>query len=309
MDLFDLHCDTPFEMYKKKTGLLDGPLHISLKKTARYPRYAQVMAIWTQHSLESEAAWEQFHAIYRDFISKIPPEKAALCRSAADYRQAAALGKRPLFLAVEGASLLCGKLERLSVLYELGVRFLTLVWRETDIIGGAFDTSEPLTPFGREVVKACFALGIVVDLSHASDAVTEECLDLAAAAGRAVAATHSNSRSVYPHPRNLTDEAAKKIAACGGLVGISMAPQHLDEPGEANIQSVCRHIQHDLSLGIGGHLAFGCDFDGIDKTPAGIRDVSDLFKVAGALKKEGIPDETLQALCYGNAERFILANL
>ena len=56
-------------------------------------------------------------------------------------------------------------------------------------------------------------------------------------------------------------------------------------------------------------MAFGCDFDGIDKTPAGIRDVSDLFKVAGALKKEGIPDETLQALCYGNAERFILANL
>lgn len=309
MNLFDLHCDTPFELYKKQAELADNSLHISLKKTEDYPRYAQVMAIWTQHSLENEAAWEQFHAVYRDFLSKLPPDKTVLCRSKEEFRQAVALGKRPFFLAVEGASLLSGRLDRLSVLYEMGVRFLTLVWRDADIIGGAFNTSEPLTPFGREVVEACFALGMTVDLSHASDAVAEECLALAAKAGRPVIATHSNSRAVYPHPRNLTDETTKKIAACGGLVGISMAPQHLDEPGEANIRSVCRHILHYLSLGIGGHLAFGCDFDGIDKTPAGIRDVSDLCKVAGALKKEGIPDETIQAICYDNAERFVLAHL
>lgn len=309
MKLFDLHCDTPFELYKKQTELEDNQLHISLKKAEIYTKYAQIMAIWTQHSLENEQAWAQFHAIYKDFLSKIPFEKAALCLSAEDFRNAEKAGKRQFFLAVEGASLLSGKAERLRELYALGVRFLTLVWRDADLIGGAFNTDMPLTPFGREVVEICFSLGITVDLSHASDAVTEECLALSEKAGRPVIATHSNSRAVCAHPRNLSDDAAKKIAACGGLIGVSMAPQHLDAPGEANVQSVCRHILHYLELGIGEHLALGCDFDGIDKTPAGVRNLSQLPRIAEALLKIGIPPTTVQAIFYENAAKFISNNL
>ena len=288
MKLFDLHCDTPFELYKKQTELEDNQLHISLKKAEIYTKYAQIMAIWTQHSLENEQAWAQFHAIYKDFLSKIPSEKAALCLSAEDFRNAEKAGKRQFLL---------------------GVRFLTLVWRDADLIGGAFNTDMSLTPFGREVVEMCFSLGITVDLSHASDAVTEECLALSEKAGRPVIATHSNSRAVCAHPRNLSDDAAKKIAACGGLIGVSMAPQHLDAPGEANVQSVCRHILHYLELGIGEHLALGCDFDGIDKTPAGVRNLSQLPRIAEALLKIGIPPTTVQAIFYENAAKFISANL
>ena len=309
MNLFDLHCDTPFELYKKQTALSENGLHISLKKAECYRRYAQVMAIWTQHSLDGEAAWEQFLAIRGDFLSKIPSEQAALCTSSSDYRRALSENKRPLFLAVEGASLLCGKPERLSELYRLRVRFLTLVWRDADIIGGAFDTDLPLTPFGREVVKDCFSLGMIVDVSHASDAVTQECLVLAREAGVPVIATHSNSRAVFEHPRNLTDEAAKEIAACGGIIGVSMAPQHLDAPGEAGIMSVCRHILHYLELGVGDHLCFGCDFDGIDKTPAGLRDVASLYKIAEMLALSGVPEHTAASIFYDNAERFVCANL
>lgn len=309
MNLFDLHCDTPFELYKRQAALSENGLHISLKKTEGYPLYAQVMAIWTQHSLDDEAAWRQFLAIREDFLSKIPSDKAALCLSSADYRRAVSEEKRPFFLAVEGASLLCGKPERLSELYRLGVRFLTLVWRDSDIVGGAFNTELPLTPFGREVVRTCFSLGITVDVSHASDAVTQECLLLAEEAGRPVVATHSNSRVVYDHPRNLTDPEAKRIAAGNGIVGVSMAPQHLDAPGEAGIQSVCRHILHYLEIGIGEHLCFGCDFDGIDKTPSGIGDVSHLYKVAEALSRAGVSEETAASIFYDNAERFVLSNL
>lgn len=309
MNLFDLHCDTPFELYKKQTALSENELHISLKKAECYRNYAQVMAIWTQHSLDGEAAWEQFLAIRRDFLSKIPSEMATLCLSSADYRKALAEDKRPLFLAVEGASLLCGKPERLPELYRLGVRFLTLVWRESDIIGGAFDTDLPLTPFGREVVRTCFALGMTVDVSHASDAVTEECLVMAEEAEMPVIATHSNSRAVFNHPRNLTDEAAKKIAGCGGIIGVSMAPQHLDAPGEAGIESVCRHIFHYLEIGIGDSVCFGCDFDGIDKTPAGIRDVTHLYKIAQKLALWGVPETTIAAIFYDNAERFVCTHL
>lgn len=309
MKYFDLHCDTPFECYKRQTALDNNEHHISLHKAKLFESYAQIMAIWTQHSLENEETWEQFFSIQTDFLSKLPPERVALCLSRADYQRALSEGKRAFFLAVEGASLLNDKLGRVDELYRAGVRFLTLVWQDEDCIGGAFNTDKPLTDFGREVVKRCFFLGITVDVSHASDAVIDECLALAKEYQKPIIATHSDSRTVFDHPRNLTDEHAKQIAACGGLVGISMAPQHLDAPGKANVESICRHIRHYLSLGLENTLAFGCDFDGIDQTPAGICNISDMTKIGETLFAEGISEKTIQAIFWDNAERFVRLNL
>ena len=305
MNLFDFHCDTPFELYKKGIQLTENDLHISLDKARCFSHYGQVMAIWTEHSLDAEAAWCQFHAIREDFLAKIPPEQATLCLDRADYQKAKEAGRSPLFLAVEGAFLLNGDLARLDELYRCGVRFLTLVWRGSDIIGGAFDTEDPLTPFGREVVARCFELGITVDVSHASDAVVGECLAMARAAGKSVIATHSNSRAVFSHPRNLSDAHAVAIAESGGVVGISMAPQHLDSGGEASVESVCRHIRHYCDIGIGDALVFGCDFDGIAGTPRGIENITHLYKIAETLSEKGFSDAEIEGLFWRNAEKYL----
>ena len=277
MNLFDLHCDTPFELYKKQMRMEDSLLHISLKKAEVYSKYAQVMAIWTQHSLDNEEAWKQFHAIYRDFI---------------------------FFLAVEGASLLDGKIERLGELYKLGVRFLTLVWRDSDIIGGAFNTSDPLTPFGREVVRGCFALGITVDLSHASDAVANECLALAQESRRPVVATHSNSRRVYPHPRNLTDEQLRTLARTGGVAQVTLYHGFLRLEGEATIVDAVDHLCHMIDVAGIDHVGIGTDFDG-DGGIRGCASASELLNFTRHLLLRRFSEADLELIWGGNFLRVI----
>ncbi len=305
MKLFDFHCDTPFALETHGEELTNNNRHVSLSKARDYESYGQVMAIWSQKSLQDEEAWARFFTIRKDFLSKQPEGKTAICTTFSDYREAVRTGKRPFFFAVEDARILNGDLDRLTTLYEHGVRLLTLVWRDETCIGGAYNTEIGLSDFGRDVVARCFALGIVPDLSHASDAMTREVLDLAARAGKPVIATHSNSRTVCDHKRNLTDETAREIASLGGVFGINMVPFHLAEDSVANVGTVCRHILHFLELGLGDAVAMGCDLDGMDETPEGIRHVGDLPRIAEALSAHGVSDEQIERVFCRNAERIL----
>ncbi len=305
MRLFDFHCDTPFALERRGELLTQNGGHISLEKASGYENYGQVMAIWSQKSLTAEEAWERFFVIRDDFLSKLPQDKATICTDGAQYLAAVKEGKSPFLFAVEGAGLLNGRMERLYTLYENGVRFLTPVWRDEDCIGGAFNTDAGLTPFGREVIDTCFALGIVPDLSHASDVMTEEILNMAREKGRPVVATHSNSRAVCDHKRNLTDETARGIASLGGVFGVNMVPFHLEKEGPAGVDSVCRHVLHFLSIGLEDAVALGCDFDGMDETPEGIRGVGDLTAVMEKLSLLGVSDTQIEKLFWRNADRFL----
>ena len=307
MRLFDFHCDTPFALEKDREPLTDNRLHISLKKLEAYDSYGQLMAIFTQKSLPEEVAFGRFFVIRDDFYAKMT-EKTVICHTYADYEKAIGEGRYPFFLAVEGGGLLCDKIERVTTLYEHDVRFLTLVWRDADCIGGAFNTDIGLTDFGREVVKKCFELGIIVDISHASDPMAEEVLAMAEKEGKTVIATHSNSRAVFEHPRNLPDAFAKRIANLGGTVGISMAPQHLADEGCADIDAICDHMMHYLEIGLSDSLTFGCDLDGVDVLPRGIESVADLGRIVDGLRRRGVSEEQIEKICYKNAERFLKAN-
>ena len=131
---------------------------------------------------------------------------------------------------------------------------------------------------------------------------------MAEKAGVPVIATHSDSRAVYAHPRNLPDDFAKRIAALGGTVGISMAPQHLGVNDYADIDIICDHMLHYLEIGLSDSLTFGCDFDGLDTLPEGIANISDIIKIADALRVRGVSDEQIEKIFYKNAERFLKKN-
>ncbi len=307
MKLFDFHCDTPFELEKTKSPLSKNHAHISDEHTAVYEAYGQIMAIWTQHSLPVGTTWGRFYKIREDFLSKLT-DRNIICRNYLEYRNALSHGLQPFFLAVEGAGLLDGNVENLPMLYANDVRFLTLVWKDETCIGGAFNTDVGLTDFGREVVDVCFRYGIVLDISHASDKMSEEVLKMARDAGKPVIASHSNSRALCDLKRNLPDEYAKEIAALGGTVGVSMVPQHLDISGNANIDTICNHIEHYLELGLSDALTSGSDFDGIDRLPEGIENISSLTKVADALAKRGISSEQIDKIYFNNADAFLARN-
>ncbi len=308
IDLFDLHCDTPLMLYRQKQSLCENTLHISLKKASVFRKYIQVMAIWSDAALSDADTWTQFLSAAAYLKDELQKSGTEVVRDSLSLRKAAECGKRAVILAVEDARLLNGDSKRLSVIYDRGVRFLTLTWAGLSAIGGAHDTDAPLTPFGRAVTEQCLSMGIIPDISHASRRTAAEVLSIAKEMHRPVIATHSNAFAVYPHTRNLTDSEFSAIAECGGVVGISLAPQHLSA-GPCGIDAAVRHIKHYLSLGGERSLCLGCDFDGIDQTPNGLFDISCLPALWDALLSSGIPENTVRHIFYENAYGFAVRHI
>lgn len=291
MKLFDLHCDTLSEIYITQTSLEDNELHISKKKAAIYDAYSQLFAIWSRNDLTDEENFKLFKEILnygRQFLTATPTFKP--------------------YLAVEGAKLLGGDITRVDYLYEAGVRFLTLVWGGSCCIGGAHDTDEGLTDFGKAVVRRCFELGIVPDVSHASDATFSDAYDIALDFEKPLIATHSNSRSVCDHRRNLTDDMFRKLEQLGGIAGISLCRPHLTSGELCNIDTVVAHIERYLLLGGDNVVCLGCDLDGIGNPPDGISGVGDLYKIADRLGELNYPDELIRNIFWGNAFAFMQRN-
>lgn len=307
MKLFDLHCDTAYSLYHEKQPLADGNCHISLDRSACFERYAQVMAVWTSKRIDNQTGFTRFHVITDNLLRQIDDNRhrTAFCRSTEQMHAAWEAGKSALFLAVEDARILDGEIDRLDVLYARGVRFLTLTWAGSTCIGGSHDTADGLTDFGRLVVQRCFALGIIPDVSHASDATAAEVLELARTAGKPVIATHSNSRTVCNASRNLTDDLFTSIRDSGGIVGISLCPPHLAPHGESRTPgTVVDHIEHYLSLGGADTVCFGFDLDGTS-LPEAFGGIQDIGKIADEMVERGHSADLIDAVFWKNAVRFI----
>ena len=134
MNLIDLHCDTAYRIHQNKLTFEDDRLQVSSRRLHAFDAITQVFAIWCDKNLSDQEAYADFWNIRRAFLealdhAHLPPQFS--------YK-----------LAVEDARLLCGDIERLDLLHGAGVRFLTLMWHGSTLIGGACDTDDPLMPFG-----------------------------------------------------------------------------------------------------------------------------------------------------------------
>ena len=179
--LFDLHCDTATKLYYDSTPFTSDVLHLCTADVSLWDSITQVFACFCRPGASDDAAYYSFFAMRRH-LSDV-------------FREVGCKNLTPL-LAVEDARLLAGKRDRLPVLYEAGVRILTLLWKGETVIGGAFDTDTGLTAFGKETLSDCLALGIIPDVSHASERAFYDVLE--GCDGRMLLASHSNSRSISP---------------------------------------------------------------------------------------------------------------
>lgn len=291
MRIFDTHCDTVYELVKNGQSFDNNIRHISEDRIKKYDVYRQVFALWSDHKRTEEENWQDF------FVLKECYDKEILSRKSEHFIP---------HLAIEGGSLLAGKTERIDILKECGVKLLTLVWKDECCMGGAHNTNKGLSDFGRNAVKKLFEVGIIPDLSHASDKMIYETLEMAHDNGKPVMASHSNSRTVREHTRNLTDELFCMIKQSGGIVGISLCCNHLDccDSKNANITSVIRHIEHYMSLEGENTVTLGCDFDGTSPLPDGIEGADDIYKIADELQKINYSDELIDNIMFKNAMTF-----
>lgn len=312
LSLFDTHCDTAYELFHRQETLYDNSCHISLSHAQNYENYAQLFAIWSNRRKDDETCWQEFHQVADNFDRLIALENGAICRVHNHQQMQNALqnGKRAAVLAVEDARLLAGDIDRLQILYDKGVRCMTLLWGGESCIGGSHDTQLGLTEFGKLVTSKCFEIGIVPDVSHASEKSTDDVIEIAQKYNKPFIATHSNSYSAYQHTRNLRDHHLQALIELGGIVGVSMCCIHLRDCTQKNadVDDVIRHIDRYMELDAQDHLCFGCDFDGTD-LPQGIHHVGDLYAIAERLTQIGYSQEQLDKLFWQNAYTFFQKQL
>ena len=308
--LCDLHCDTLYEISRTGDGLVNDKYHVSFDRTDDFASYTQVMAIWSNHRIPEEECYTEFfeRRAYLDRELARHPE-IMLCRNRTELSDAWGNGKKAVLLGVEGGRLLAGDLSRVDTLHDAGVRFLTLVWGGKSCMGGAHDVGGGLSSFGKAVLERALALGIIPDVSHASPEIFAETAEYAKMAGKPLVATHSDSFSLREHTRNLTDAQFCTVRDAHGLVGVSLCTAHLSAEAICTVSAAADHIEHYLSLGGEKTVCLGCDLDGIETLPEGMKDIGSLSMLADELLSRNIPEDTVADIFCNNAKQFLLDNL
>jgi membrane dipeptidase len=231
-----------------------------------------------------------------------------IVRTADDLEGCLREGIIAAILHFEGAENLGPDPGALEELYEVGLRSLGLVWsRPNDYAHGvpfrfpsSPDTGPGLSGAGRELVKECNMLGVLIDLSHINE---RGFWDVAELSDAPLVATHSNAHALCPASRNLTDRQLDAIRDSDGMVGVNFAVAFLREDGgeavDTPLETVVRHVDYLVErVGI-DRVGLGSDFDGA-KVPKELGDVSGLPVLLAALRAGGYDEKALEKLAHGN---------
>lgn len=306
LSLFDLHADTACKMYEDGEPLFDNSLAVSLIRAQKYARYIQVMALWTPPEYGDEEGYFRLLKMVENLKNdtSISKGKATLC-SVCPSRESAIPS---LMLSLEDARILNGHIERVGEIAAMGVRSVIPLWSGESCIGGAHNTNIGLTDFGKCAAKEMLSCDMLLDISHASEASSNDIFDLSATYGKPVIASHSNAYPICPVSRNLRNWQTSAILASGGIIGINLYRCFLEKNGEATLDSILRHIDHFLSHGAENALCLGCDMDGADM-PDAIPDLACLSRLAEHLSAHGYSQKLIDALFFENAYRFTQKHL
>lgn len=316
--IIDGHCDSAMPAAGIDfTGDPMPPVDLAVRNAsghADFPRLieggvtAQFFALFTDTKLVADArgtTWRMLEAM-----------EAAIARSAhtrlatraSDVTAAKRDGTLAAFLTIEGGEAISESLDELRAFHARGVRLMTLTWNRINAIGRGAGHPGPdgLTPFGLRVIEEMERLGMIVDASHLCDQALEELL---AVARRPVVASHSNARAVVDHRRNLTDAQAERIAATGGLVGVTFAGVFVDaDPARVTVARVLDHVDHLVSVVGADHVGLGTDFDGFTATYGLVMpDCTGLPELTAGLVARGYAEDDIRKIMGGNWLRVIEA--
>ncbi len=256
-----------------------------------------------------------------------------IVETAADLDLVTSGARKGLVLTIEGgAPVGSGDLTILRTLHRLGLRSINMLWFRANALGDGLGESRGggLTGFGREVLAESCRLGILPDVSQASERTTDDIIE---ASTIPVLASHSNARAVRDEARNLSDDQIRAIAATGGLIGLNGFPR-LVGPGEPDLDQLIDHLVHIADLVGPDYVCFGLNIipasmdtgPGAGRTVPGsashsvgaaramrhlpsIPDVTAMPAIVERLEARGLDAETIDKVVFGNIERVLRAVL
>lgn len=342
MKVADMHCDTISALLKKKrageqVSLLENDCHIDINRLKQGGYLLQNFALFVEKEA-CEDPWQEVQALLGLYMQElyVNSDKLAPVLLFEDIEKNRREGKVSAMLTVEEGGVCGGELEKLETLYKQGVRMMTLMWNYPNELGfpnldrvtgkklqmarrdgnlsmvnlvttnylNTPNERDGLTETGAAFVERMEELGMIVDVSHMSDAGFYDVVDHTR---KPFVASHSNAREVCPCVRNLSDDMIRVLAERGGVVGLNFCadfltqvPVGVENPG--TIAAVVSHAKHIVAAGGIECLGLGSDFDGID-THAELSGADKMGRLWDALLKGGFTENQLDKIFAGNVLR------
>ena len=306
--VFDFHCDTALALLgddlNQAGSLRKNNGHIDLERAGQLGGYAQCFACFTTdipellQGISPIVLFERELATIQREVDK-NSDLISIAYSAEEIEENRALGKMSAILTLEGTAGIDYNPGLLEDLWAIGFRVSSLGWNEKNPLTGSNVTGGGLTDLGREYVKEAQKLGMRIDVSHISD---EGFWDIMKITEAPILATHSNSRAVHNHSRNLTDDMFRAIRETGGVAGYNTCRDFTGE--NPDLDTVCDHILHFMELDPEGkHIALGGDLDGVETMPDGFDGVQSYPALARQLLNRGLTEQNVMDIFWNNAIR------
>ncbi len=276
MQVVDMHCDVLLKLYQSQ-GVINfkdsKELDANMKRLKKGNVKVQAFAVFVYPEVKTDqkfqVALDQIHYFYTNVLGNNPDMK--LIRNWSDIEQLAD-DEVGALLTLEGVDAIGNDFQKLSILYELGVRSIGLTWNNANLAadGAQEKRGAGLTSFGEEIVSFNNERKILTDVSHLCEKAFWDVLNVA----EYPIASHSNSKSIKNHVRNLSDEQAKAMFEKDAMVHMVYCPEFVKDQENVTIGHLIEHIDHFCSLGGVKNIGLGSDFDGIDKKIVDLEDAS-----------------------------------
>ena len=301
----DSHCDTPmFFPQGVDFGSRDERLLVDLHKMTEGHQDATIMVAYLPQSLATSQpkGCRQFADNIFDKIEEITCQHKEHIAIAKDYVELVShkeTGRKSIMLGIENGIALEGDLKNLKHFADRGIVYMTLCHNgDNDICDSAkgSNTHNGVSDFGKKVIREMNKLGIMVDLSHASEKSFYDALEISQ---QPIVCSHSSCRALCDHPRNLTDDQMRALAKKGGIMQITLYTGFLRSDGEATMEDVMAHLEHAIEVMGIDHVGIGTDFDG-DGGVRGLANASELLNLTRQLMARGYSDDDIQKIWGGN---------
>jgi membrane dipeptidase len=347
--VLDTHIDTTPRLQRANWKFTDEHTdgHVDLPRMKKGGFNALFFSIYMAGTVTGPKAVfdsvERIAAVHK--LAEDLPDQIAVCTTAEQVRQAHKQGKIAALMGMEGGHMINNSLATLRMYAKLGVRYLTLTHSvNTDWADSSGDQPKHngLTDFGKQVVQELNRLGVMVDISHVADKTFFDALEVSRAP---MIASHSSCRAISDHPRNMTDEMIKALAAKGGVVQINYADAFLDNnvaqynrnpqraararelttqyPGQENAQRRREELEKEFGPApkaswekIIEHIDHAVKLAGVDHVglgsdfdgatmPVGMEDVTHLPKITEALLRKGYKEADIKKILGENTLRLM----
>lgn len=309
----DTHCDTPMffpqgihfdhrdskilvDLHKMNEGRQDATIMVAYLPQ---PKIGETFSSLVDFDVPGPLEYADLIFDKIEEITEANRKYISIARTPGDLYEDKRNGRKSIMLGIENGIALNGQLQNLQHFVQRGVVYITLCHNgDNDICDSARGcyTHGGVSRFGEQVIREMNRLGIMVDMSHAAEKSFYDALEISS---MPIVCSHSSSRALCDHPRNLTDDQMRALAAKGGVAQTTLYSGFLKKEGEATIIDAIEHLEHAIKIMGIDHVGLGTDFDG-DGGVKGLADSSELINFTRQLLARRYSERDIQKIWGGN---------